>query len=85
MTLKQRIKYLGGRSTDFDHLRIVLVVAILLWHTKSTSLGVQAAENAWLSPLRAAPTLLLSMFFALSGFLIAGGLERSRNISSFYT
>lgn len=83
MTLNERSESFGHRAAGFDWLRIGLAVAILFWHAWSSSLGEAASAAAWASPIKALPTVLLPMFFALSGYLVSGSLERSRTIASF--
>jgi peptidoglycan/LPS O-acetylase OafA/YrhL len=67
----------GFRPTGFDYLRIILAVSLVLWHAiivvhnESWSHGV--FQTQWKLPL----LFLVPSFFALSGFLIAGSLERS--------
>lgn len=83
MTLNERSEACGHRATGFDWLRIGLAVGILGWHAWSSSLGEAASVAAWASPIKAFPSALLPMFFALSGYLVSGSLERSRTIASF--
>lgn len=83
MTLSERLLLVDGRPTGFDYMRIILAVSILLWHAQSTSWGVKGAEASWDSFLRPIATIILPMFFALSGFLVAGSLERCRTLVSF--
>ena len=65
------------RPTGFDYLRIILAVSILLWHAILVCHAVSSArgvvETQWKVPL----LFLVPSFFSLSGFLIAGSLERS--------
>jgi peptidoglycan/LPS O-acetylase OafA/YrhL len=74
----------AGRTTGFDYLRIVLAVCVVAGHTIDVSYGLRFAntlENTFL--LRPFTAIILAMFFALSGFLVAGSLERSRSLVSF--
>jgi peptidoglycan/LPS O-acetylase OafA/YrhL len=76
-TIGEKYSSAGFRPTGFDYLRISLAVALVLWHS-ITSVN----EESWSIPLFATqwklPLLfLVPSFFALSGFLIAGSLERS--------
>ncbi len=74
----------GGRTTGFDYLRIILATAVVAGHTIDVSYGLRYAnliENTFL--LRPFTAVILAMFFALSGFLVAGSLERSRTLVSF--
>lgn len=65
------------RPTGFDYLRITLAVSLVLWHSiivvheENWSHGV--FHTQWKLPI----LFLVPSFFALSGFLIAGSLERS--------
>jgi peptidoglycan/LPS O-acetylase OafA/YrhL len=72
-----------GRPTGFDYLRIGLAVAIICMHSVLSSYGETADIAVWTSPLRPAIRLILPMFFALSGFLVAGSLCRTSSIFQF--
>jgi peptidoglycan/LPS O-acetylase OafA/YrhL len=67
----------GLRPTGFDYLRIILAVLIVLWHAilvcHEQSWAKIVVETQWRVPL----LFLVPSFFSLSGFLIAGSLERS--------
>ncbi|MFE1601521.1 acyltransferase family protein [Methylobacterium sp. ID0610] len=65
-------------TTGFDYLRIGLATAVVLWHSFPISYGQWAYDTALGLPVRALISLILFMFFALSGFLVAGSLERNR-------
>jgi peptidoglycan/LPS O-acetylase OafA/YrhL len=69
----------------FDYLRIGLALCVLLFH--SIELTDLAAAKQWArhSPWAPLKFVILPMFFALSGFLVAGSLERSRTIAGFLT
>jgi peptidoglycan/LPS O-acetylase OafA/YrhL len=74
----------GTRTTGFDYIRIILAIAVVTGHSIDVSYGLRFAnevENTFL--LRPFTALILPMFFALSGFLVAGSLERSRSLLSF--
>jgi peptidoglycan/LPS O-acetylase OafA/YrhL len=70
----------GDRFTaGFDYLRIALAVAVLVWHSDILSTGSAALYRAaWSGPFRFLLAVILPMFFALSGFLVAGSLARTR-------
>lgn len=75
----------AGNTTGFDYLRIGLAFAVVLWHSVAVSgdLAVKAlALGPIVGPFQA---LILPMFFALSGFLISGSVERSKTIAGFIT
>lgn len=67
----------AGRPSGFDYLRIGLSIAIISWHVVVTTYGPEAeralSTRAWFP----AVLLLVPIFFALSGFLVAGSLFRN--------
>lgn len=68
-----------GRSSGFDYLRLFLAVAVLIWHSFRIS-DALVDYSGWWGPL---VRLILPMFFALSGFLVAGSLLRVAAIHHF--
>jgi peptidoglycan/LPS O-acetylase OafA/YrhL len=83
-TIGLRIAETKSHTAGFDVLRITLAVAVLCWHGIFVSYGQDYADTIWASPLRVLPSLVLPMFFALSGYLIAGSLFRSRTLAEFF-
>lgn len=83
ISLAEQMNRTGGRSSGFDYLRIGLAALVVVSHLVATTYGEAADKalyaSAWGPPLRA----ILPMFFALSGFLVAGSLERCRSLISF--
>lgn len=82
MTLEERLVATGYRPAGFDYMRITLAVLILCWHSVVTSYG-RDAQHAVGEAARPVVAVLLPMFFTLSGFLVAGSLERCRTIGMF--
>lgn len=82
-TFDERITETGGRTTGFDYLRIGLAVGVVAWHTIPLSYGPEAAKAVMTGPWRAVVAIILPAFFALSGFLVAGSLERNRSLFRF--
>jgi peptidoglycan/LPS O-acetylase OafA/YrhL len=74
----------AGRPSGFDYLRITLAVSVVAWHTVAALHGKGAETVFWAGPFRPLIYAILPMFFALSGFLVAGSLERN-DIASFLT
>src|ERR1700723_2018462 len=69
----------NGFTAGFDYLRIGLAIAVLVWHSFILSTGSGALYRAaWSGPFRFLLAIILPMFFSLSGFLVAGSLERTR-------
>jgi peptidoglycan/LPS O-acetylase OafA/YrhL len=83
-SLKSRITAIAGRPSGFDYLRIILAVSIVCFHSVITSYGpIDDVIFFWNTPAKPFVRLLLPMFFALSGFLVAGSLERSNTLIEF--
>jgi peptidoglycan/LPS O-acetylase OafA/YrhL len=82
-SLGARLAETKGRPSGFDYLRIGLAIAVIAMHGAITTGGEAADFAAWVTPLRPLLRSILPMFFALSGFLVAGSLERCRTLVSF--
>jgi peptidoglycan/LPS O-acetylase OafA/YrhL len=68
-----------GFAAGFDYLRIGLALAVLVWHSDILSTGSAALYRAGGSgSFRFALAIILPMFFALSGFLVAASFARTR-------
>jgi peptidoglycan/LPS O-acetylase OafA/YrhL len=83
ITIEQRFAEVS-RPAGFDYLRLVLAALVIVWHSFSvTGIGYAAffdylgVFGEFIFPL------ILGMFFALSGFLVAGSLERCETLVSF--
>lgn len=79
--LENRLTSTGGRPLGFDYLRIVLSLLIVTIHSFDVSYGPHAIKPD--SAVRPLIALVVPLFFALSGFLVAGSLERCRALVSF--
>lgn len=73
-----------GRTSGFDYLRIALSLSIILWHGISLSYGPDVEIAWWRGPLGTTMHFVLPMFFALSGFLVAGSIDRCPTLISFF-
>ncbi len=73
----------AGRTTGFDYLRLGLATAVLCSHGLDVSYGPGFATTVENGPMRPIIAIILPMFFALSGFLVAGSLDRCRSLISF--
>jgi len=82
VTISQRVKETGGRSSGFDYIRIILASAVVLWHSFTTAYGISYAHAVLITPYRPIVGLIVPVFFALSGFLVAGSLSRN-SVSTF--
>ena len=83
MNIEGALQNAGGRPSGFDYIRIALAVAILYQHSVGQGLGADAQyEDTNLIPNQLS-RLFVPMFFAASGFLVAGSLFRTRYLSTF--
>ena len=74
-SIGERYSATDGRPSGFDFLRVFLSVAIIAVHSCLTSYGQVANDALYDGPLGRFCNLLVPMFFALSGFLVAGSLR----------
>jgi peptidoglycan/LPS O-acetylase OafA/YrhL len=83
MTIAQQMEATGNRSTGFDYMRLILALMVMVRHAFDISYTRPVADRMW--PIWSAPAtaLILPMFFALSGFLVAGSLRRSPTLVVF--
>ncbi len=78
-TLLDEIQKGNGVTAGFDYLRFGLAIAVLVWHSIIlTSGSPEVYRDLWSGPFRFLVAAILPMFFALSGFLVAGSLARTR-------
>jgi peptidoglycan/LPS O-acetylase OafA/YrhL len=76
-SLKCRLDAAQNRPRGFDYLRLALALAVIAWHGVLVSYGRDAETPFWTGPLRPLIYFIVPGFFALSGFLVAGSLERN--------
>lgn len=72
-----------NRPSGFDYMRLLLALSVIAFHSIVTSYGMGAQKELLASAWRAPLATILPMFFALSGFLVAGSFERSKWLVSF--
>ncbi|MBN9432240.1 MAG: acyltransferase [Bosea sp.] len=75
----------SGYTNGFDYLRVILALAVVLGHSIVASgdpVATAIALGPVFGPFQAS---ILTMFFALSGFLVAGSLDRCRTLEGFAT
>jgi peptidoglycan/LPS O-acetylase OafA/YrhL len=77
-TIGEKFAAAGGYTAGFDYLRIGLAVAVLCWHSIWISGGAALDRAIWSGPFRCLPAAVIPMFFALSGFLVASSLQRTK-------
>ena len=74
----------GGRPAGFDYMRLGLSVAVIAFHSVTVSYGHNGEGALWAGPLGPLCFAIVPAFFALSGFLVAGSLQRN-DMPSFLT
>lgn len=72
-----------GATAGFDYLRIALALAVLAWHSIPITSGRESSDALLETPLGPFVRMILPMFFALSGFLVATSLFRTNNLKTF--
>lgn len=72
-----------GNTSGFDYLRLALAIGVLCVHSFSTSYGRPGEAFLFVFPWRPFSAVILPMFFALSGFLVAGSYFRTKTIREF--
>jgi peptidoglycan/LPS O-acetylase OafA/YrhL len=77
MTIRDKMRS-AGQTSGFDYLRIILAVAVLVWHSTWYSGSVELNNAILASRFSFVGTAILPLFFALSGFLVSGSLQRTR-------
>jgi peptidoglycan/LPS O-acetylase OafA/YrhL len=82
-TLADRLNATAGRPSGSDYMRLILALGVVVWHSPLISYGFVGEIGPWQQYVAPFAMLIVPMFFALSGFLVAGSLERSRTIFSF--
>lgn len=83
VTIAGRLSLANGHSLGFDYLRLVLAFCVVGFHSFTTTHDLAADHILWRSPWRIVLRLFLPMFFALSGFLVAGSLKRCSGLGEF--
>ncbi|MGJ7581383.1 acyltransferase family protein [Variovorax sp. RHLX14] len=82
-TIESRLILVEYRPSGFDYLRLFLSISVVCFHSVITSYGKLEDVEMWNSWLGVPVRFILPMFFALSGFLVAGSLARNKTISGF--
>ncbi|MDF2114778.1 acyltransferase [Roseiarcaceae bacterium H3SJ34-1] len=82
-TIGGRLLLVENRPSGFDYMRLTLAIGVIAMHSVIVCYGLDAEMDFWKSAARPFIREILPAFFALSGFLVAGSLERSKTILMF--
>jgi peptidoglycan/LPS O-acetylase OafA/YrhL len=82
-SIERRLIEARGRSSGFDYMRLGLSLSVLFFHSLEFSSKEVQLRCLLLPPLNVWQFSVVPMFFALSGFLVAGSLDRSRSLFGF--
>jgi peptidoglycan/LPS O-acetylase OafA/YrhL len=79
-TIADRLEAVNSRPSGFDYIRIVLAISVIFAHS---TLQKELENETVAQTFGLYTTLIVPMFFALSGFLVAGSLERCKSLVTF--
>lgn len=82
-TVGSRMDTNSGIGPGFDTLRLVLSIAVLCWHSIPLCYGSAVEQSVWTSPVGRPFMAIMPVFFALSGFLVAGSAQRMASVTPF--
>lgn len=71
------------RTSGFDYLRISLALGVIFWHGSVVVYGHEYDAALGASWVGTVFKFILPMFFALSGFLVAGSLLRTNSLMEY--
>jgi peptidoglycan/LPS O-acetylase OafA/YrhL len=81
-TIGSRLTETNNRPSGFDYMRLVLALGVV-WSHSNLLTGDWPEQPLLKLTFGAVDAFLCPMFFALSGFLVAGSLERSNTLITF--
>ena len=82
-SIGQRLVDAQMRPSGFDYMRFVLALSVMFFHSTEFSARTPALWALNHRPFNVWDLSVVPMFFALSGFLVAGSLDRARSLLDF--
>jgi peptidoglycan/LPS O-acetylase OafA/YrhL len=82
-SIEQRLIDAEMRPSGFDYLRLGLALSVIFFHSVEFSSRTPALWPLTHRPFNVWDMSVVPMFFALSGFLVAGSLDRARSLLDF--
>ncbi|WP_158091662.1 acyltransferase family protein [Bradyrhizobium canariense] len=83
-TISAQLMRAENRPSGFDYLRLFLAISVIAVHSISICYGMQIHLKMWGGPLHPILKFIVPCFFAMSGVLVAGSLERN-TVPAFLT
>ena len=83
--ISERMAETRGRTRGFDYLRGALSISVIAFHSIAICYGPKSETILWHTALGPLLEVIVPAFFALSGFLVAGSLLRTKNLAEFLT
>jgi peptidoglycan/LPS O-acetylase OafA/YrhL len=83
-SLADQLLATDDRPSGFDYLRLGLSISVISIHSVAICYGSDAFGEMWKGPFHPIAYFVVPSFFALSGFLVAGSLERN-TVPAFLT
>jgi peptidoglycan/LPS O-acetylase OafA/YrhL len=82
-SIQQRLVEAQMRPSGFDYMRLGLALSVIFLHSTEFSARTPALWALTHRPFNVWDMSVVPMFFALSGFLVAGSLDRARSLLDF--
>ena len=84
ISFHDRAESAGGFTSGFHLMRLVLAVLVIVVHSVDISYGSSVGALMWGHKLAGYMLIILPMFFAMSGYLVAGSFARMKSLSAFF-
>ncbi len=82
-SIGRRLIEAGMRPSGFDYMRLGLALLVIFFHSLEFTSQDVALRFLVARPFNVLDLSIVPMFFALSGFLVAGSLDRARSLIDF--
>lgn len=82
-SIDAKLKTHDYRTTGFDYLRLSLAIGVIFWHGSVVVYGHDFDRDLGASWVGTIFKMILPIFFALSGFLVAGSLIRTKSLVEY--
>lgn len=84
VSLSERLEAADGRPRGFDYMRLTLALMVIAIHSPMIAYADAGPIRPFQMPYLPVSRLVIPMFFALSGFLVAGSFERVKTYRMFF-